>query len=138
LVTLGVSLGLAASVAYAFYAAFTERLQASAAFSLAVVATLLLPGETGTTNQVLLLLPLIWWLSDPGRRRWVIGLVLAVLLAGPWLLFLGTIRGDLEHPMTVIPLPLATLLLLFWQARSKAPRQLVAAASQTAGQTENR
>jgi hypothetical protein len=137
-VTLAVSLGLVACVAYACYAAFTNRLQASAAFSLAVVATLLLPGETGTTNQVLLLLPLMWWLSDPGRRRWVIGLVLAVLLAGPWLLFLRTIQGDLEHPMMVIPLPLATLLLLSWHARSKTAGQLVAAASQIANQTQNR
>jgi hypothetical protein len=127
-VTLAVSLGLAACVACACYAAFTHRLQASAAFSLAVVATLLLPGETGTTNQVLLLPLLMWWLSDAGRRRWVVGLVLAVLLAGPWLLFLSSIQGDLEHPMMVIPLPLATLLLVSWHARSKTARQLVATA----------
>ncbi|HUS69413.1 MAG TPA: glycosyltransferase family 87 protein [Anaerolineae bacterium] len=137
-VTLGVSLGLVTCVAYACYAAFTNRLQASAAFSIAIVATLLLPGETGTTNQVLLLLPLIWWLSELGRRRWAIGLFLAVLLAGPWLLFLCTIRGDLEHPVMVIPLPLATLLLISWHATSKTSRQLVAAASQIANPTQNR
>jgi hypothetical protein len=137
-VTLAVSVGLVTCVVYACYAAFTNRLQASAAFSIAIVATLLLPGQTGTTNQVLLLLPLIWWLSELGRRRWAIGLFLAILLVVPWVLFLCTVKGDLEHPMMVIPLPLATLLLISWHATSKTSRQLVAAASQRANPTQNR
>jgi hypothetical protein len=136
-VTLGASLALVAYVAYACYAAFTNRELASAAFSLVIVATLLLPAETGTTNQVLLLLPLTWWLSDPNGRRWVAGLVLTVLLAGPWLLFLCTVQGDLEHPMMVIPLPLATLLLLFWHTRSKMATQLVEAPSDLADQAQH-
>jgi hypothetical protein len=135
--TLGVSLALVTCVAYACYAAFAHRQRASAAFSLAVVATLLLPAETGTTNQVLLLLPLLWWVSDPARGRWVAGLILAVFLAGPWLLFLGTIRGDLEHPIMVIPLPLATLLLIWRQARSNTARQLLVASPGLANQAHN-
>jgi hypothetical protein len=135
--TLSVSLAVVACVAYASYAAFTDRQQATTAFSLAVVATLLLPAETGTTNQVLLLLPLVWWLSDPARRRQAIGFVLAALLVGPWLLFLGTIRGDLEHPLMVIPLPLATLLLLFWHARSETATYLVEAPAEIANQAQD-
>ena len=123
--TLAVSLGLGACVAYAWFAAFTRRLQASAAFSLTIVATLLLPGETGTTNQILLLLPLVHWLSARREQRWVAGLISSVLLLAPWLLFLCTLEGDLEHPMMVIPLPITTLLMLFWRTRGGTVGELV-------------
>jgi hypothetical protein len=126
--TLAVSLGLAACVAYTWFAAVAGRLQASAALSVTIVATLLLPGETGTTNQVLLLLPLVHWLSMWKEHRWVVGLVSSLLLLAPWLLFLCTLEGDLEHPMMVLPLPTATILMLLWRRRSVAAAQLVTAA----------
>jgi hypothetical protein len=123
--TLAASLALGACVAVAWFAAFTGRLQVSAAFSLTIVATLLLPGETGTTNQVLLLLPLVHWVYARRTQQWVAGLISSVLLLAPWLLFLCTLKGDLEHPMMVIPLPITTLLMLFWRTRGATVGELV-------------
>jgi hypothetical protein len=126
--TLAVSLGLIAWVAYTWFGALTGRVQASLALSLTIVATLLLPGETGTTNQVLLLLPLVQWLHEWRKQRWLAGLASSVLLIAPWLLFIGTLKGDLEHPMMVLPLPIATLLMFLWTRREDAAGQLVTAA----------
>ena len=114
--TAAVSLGLGISLAFAWFGAFTDRLDPSAVISYTVVATLLLPGETGTTNQVLLLLPIIAWLSGRSRQRWLVSLVASVLFIGPWALFLLTVQGDLEHPMMVFLLPIATLVMVFLRA----------------------
>jgi hypothetical protein len=116
--TLAVSVGIGISLAFAWFGAATDRLDASAVFSYTVVATLLLPGETGTTNQVLLLLPIIAWLSSRSRQRWLVSLVATGLLVGLWALFLLTVQGDLEHPMVVLPLPIATLVMVFLRARN--------------------
>jgi hypothetical protein len=117
-VTVIVSLGLLAYVAYACYAAFTDRLQASTALSLAVVATLLLPGETGTTNQVLLLLPILFCLTEPRIARSVRTALLSFLLAAPWTLFLLTFaQRNGEHAVVSVPLPLTVLGLLWWGER---------------------
>lgn len=43
------------------------------------------------------------------------GLLLA-LLVGTWVLFLSTIQGDFEHPVTYLPLPIGLLLGLVWLA----------------------
>ncbi len=123
--TLAVSLGLVACVAYTWFAALTGRLKASVALSITIAATLLLPGETGTTNQVLLLLPLVYWLSRWKEHPEVVGLVSSLLLLVPWLLFLCTLEGDLEHPMMVLPLPIATILMLLWRKRDVSAGQLV-------------
>jgi hypothetical protein len=123
--TLAVSLGLGAGLVYLWVGALTDRLQATSALSFTLIATLLLPGETGTTNQVLLLLPLITWLCCWNSRRWLVTFVSLMLLVGPWLLFLLTVQGDLEHPMMVIPLPLAALVMLFWRTNRTQDVRLV-------------
>jgi hypothetical protein len=115
---MAVSLGLGIALVIAWFAAATDIVDPSVVLSLTVVATLLLPGETGTTNQVLLLLPILAWLSVWRRRRWLVGLVTSVLLVAPWALFLLTIQGDLEHPMMILPLPLCTLILILVKARN--------------------
>jgi len=121
-VTVAVSLGLLAYVAYACYAAFTDRLHASTALSLAIVATLLLPGETGTTNQVLLLLPILYFLAEPRIARSVRTALSSFLLAAPWALFLLTFaQRDGEHAGVSVFLPLIVLGLLWWGKRMGRP-----------------
>lgn len=123
--TFAVSLGLGAGLVYAWFGALRDRLEASSALSFTLIATLLLPGETGTTNQVLLLLPVMAWFCSWRSRRWLVTFVSLILLVGPWLLFLLTVQGDLEHPMMAIPLPLAALVMLLWRARGSPAIQLV-------------
>ena len=121
-VTLAVSLGLLAWLTYACYAAFTGRLRPSTTFSLAVVATLLLPGETGTTNQVLLLLPILYFLAEPRIARSVRTALACFLLAAPWALFLLTFaQRNGEHAVVSVPLPLIVLGLLWWGERPGRP-----------------
>ncbi|MDH4207438.1 MAG: DUF2029 domain-containing protein [Anaerolineae bacterium] len=119
-VTLALSLGMSACLAYTWFAVATGRWHASLAFSLTIVATLLLPGDTGTTNQVLLLLPLFSWLPGHSKQRWLAGLIFAALLLGPWVGFFCTVQGDLEHPAMVLPLPIAALLMLPWKTKAGA------------------
>jgi hypothetical protein len=40
--------------------------------------------------------------------------ILLVMLVGTWALFLATIEGDFEHPVTYLPLPIGLLLGLVW------------------------
>jgi len=123
--TIAVSLGLCGGLAYAWLGTFTNRLEATTALSFTLITTLLLPGETGTTNQVLLLLPMTAYICCWNRRRWLITLVFLTLLVGPWLLFLLTVKGNLEHPVMVIPLPLAAMVMLLWRARCATGGKLV-------------
>lgn len=79
-----------------------------------IVVGLLVTFQTGTTNQVLLLIPLFAWLRL-GVKRWGVGgtAVLTVLVsAGLWVLFLATIAGDYENPILFLPLPFLCLAVL--------------------------
>ena len=44
----------------------------------------------------------------------VILLLMAFILVGMWALFLATIEGNVEHPVMYLPLPILTLLGLWW------------------------
>ena len=48
-----------------------------------------------------------------------------MLGVGPWVLFLLTVQGDLEHPIMVIPLPIATLVTLLWRKKNTLAGELV-------------
>ena len=82
------------------------------AIFMAIIVTLLIPVQTGTTNQVLLLLPLIFWLAQWAKRWWVAIPLSLTLLLGPWALFLATVQGDAEQPIMFLPLPLFVLIYL--------------------------
>jgi hypothetical protein len=123
--TFALSLGLGAGLVCAWLGTLTDRLEPTTALSFTVITTLLLPGETGTTNQVLLLLPVIALAYGWYRRRWLVTLVFLVLLVCPWLLFLLTVQGNLEHPMMVLPLPLTAMVMLLWGARCTTGGKLV-------------
>jgi hypothetical protein len=93
-----------------------------------IVVSLLVPFQTGTTNQVLLLIPLLGWLHQVLRRwgRWWALITAASLVVIPWILFLSTIHGDWEDPVLFLPLPLFGLVVLIgievnrWQQRQRS------------------
>lgn len=76
--------------------------------------------RTATTNYVIMYIPLFLLLHTislrwRGGNVWVAGLLLT-LLVGTWALFLSTIQGDFEHPVTYLPLPVGLLVGLVWMA----------------------
>ena len=93
-----------------------------------IVVSLLVPFQTGTTNQAMLLIPFFAWLRPalaPARvssgrqggrggrwRRAAVVTAVAVLELGLWALFLATIKGDWENPALFLPLPLLSLVVL--------------------------
>jgi len=110
--TLLISLILGGYLIYRWVKALRGSGDTSQALFLTIIVTLLIPVQTGTTNQVLLLLPLIFWLAQWAERRWVAISLSLILLLGPWTLFLATVQGDAEQPVMFLPLPLFTLTYL--------------------------
>ena len=81
-----------------------------------ITISLLVPFQTGTTNQVMLLIPLFAWLRRALKRwdrRWVlVTMGVSGLLVALWALFLSTIKGEWENPVMFLPLPLLCLAVL--------------------------
>jgi xanthosine utilization system XapX-like protein len=80
--------------------------------------------QTGSTNQVLLVIPLLVWLWQMSGRKgtWAALAVTLLFLAVPWFLFLRTISGNYESPVLLLPLPLFCLVvLLLSELRSRQP-----------------
>ena len=84
----------------------------------AIVVTNLVPFQTGTTNQVLLLIPFMIWggaliRAGKGYLFWALSFGLAI---GLWLLFRVTLQGAAEGELMFLPLPLlAAAGLVLWQ-----------------------
>lgn len=102
-----------------------------------LVVSVLVPFQTGSTNQVLVLIPLAAGLHTAlqGRRRWPVVALVAVLELALWTLFLATIHGDWEDPIMFLPVPLIGLAVVIgaeirlWRAgRQRAPSGAVAGA----------
>ena len=88
--------------------------------SLTLIVTNSIIVRTATTNYVIMYIPLFLLLHTVSQRWrggnvWVAGLLLA-LLVGTWALFLSTLQGDFEHPVTYLPLPIGLLVGLGWLA----------------------
>ncbi len=87
--------------------------------ALTIVITNLVAFRTATTNYVVLL-PALCLVFAVLADRWgtkgdvVILIVMAAILIGTWALFLATIEGNVEHPVMYLPLPILTLLGLWW------------------------
>jgi hypothetical protein len=91
------------------------------AIFLTIIVTLLLPVQTGSTNQILLVLPFLLFFRVM-RERYdvpplITSLLQAILLLGPWVIFVLTLGpakadqlGRLEHPVMFVLLPLAALV----------------------------
>ena len=86
--------------------------------SLTLIVTNMIIVRTATTNYIIMYLPFLLILKTiSDRPRWgnLIAMSIFVLgSVGTWLLFLFTIQGDLEHPITYLPLPFALLWALIW------------------------
>ena len=86
--------------------------------SLTLIITNMVIVRTATTNYIIMYLPLLLVLKTIGdNRRWgklLITLLIVFGTVGMWLLFLTTMQGDLEHPITYLPLPFALLFALIW------------------------
>ncbi len=90
----------------------------SPTLGLVALVTTLMAGRVGTPDQILLLIVWLGWLSGKFRRReigWVALATLTILIL-PWLVFFATLRGDNEHVIVTLVLPLLTLVVYFWQA----------------------
>lgn len=115
-VTLLISLALGVYLMYEWTKAFRGRGDNFQALFLTIIVTLLIPVQTGTGNQPLLLAPAIYCLSRWNKGRWAAVSVFLILLLGPWVLFLSTYwQRNGEHPIMAIPLPLISLAMLWWR-----------------------
>ncbi len=79
---------------------------------LAMIVTTMAMVRTATTDQTMLLVPWIHWLSRLARasRRWWAVLLGCCVIAVPWVVFLSTLRGNQEAPVaTTVPV-LLTLI----------------------------
>jgi hypothetical protein len=87
--------------------------------ALTIVVTNLVALRTATTNYVVLL-PVLCLIFSVLAERWgrrgdlVILLAMAAILFGLWALFLSTVEGNTESPIMYLPLPILTLLGLWW------------------------
>lgn len=82
-----------------------------------IAVSLIITFQTGTTNQVLLLIPFFVWFLNLKESRGVataITTLLAMELA-LWVLFFATISGNYENPLLFLPLPFFTLAVLIFQ-----------------------
>jgi len=84
--------------------------------ALSLIIGLLIFPRTATTNQVLLIIPLLWWVNEVRLRNPLAsaggGLVLLALLIGGWALFLRTAHSaGAESPLMYAPFPWVALLL---------------------------
>ena len=91
-----------------------------------ITVSLIITFQTGTTNQVLLVIPFFaWWLSLKERAGMPIAAVALVsfeLIL--WVLFFTTLSGNYENPLLFLPLPFFTLIVLLvqaWNQRRLAP-----------------
>jgi hypothetical protein len=84
--------------------------------SITILVTNMVVTRTGTTNYVMLYLPLFWLLQTIAARwrRGEVGVVLfyGLSLAGFWVLFLTTIEGNFENPIMYLPMSIGLLLAL--------------------------
>jgi hypothetical protein len=84
-----------------------------------IVITNLVATRTATTNYVVLL-PVLLLVFRTWQARWgrsglmAIGVTLAILFFGLWLLFWVTVQGNTESLWMYLPLPVLALLGLWW------------------------
>ena len=84
-----------------------------------IVVQILVTFQTGTTNQVLLLIPLLVWINSAQQPQWKIQPVMvAVTLTWilTWVIFLMTFKENNENPIMFLPLPILALTILSIQS----------------------
>ena len=86
-----------------------------------IVSQLVAP-RTSTTNQIILLIPLVVWLKRVAVWRRLA--IMLVLVLAPWAIFLATVRGNEEQPPAFLFVPffcLAWALLVWFRNSRLAP-----------------
>lgn len=87
--------------------------------ALTIVLTNLIPLRTATTHYVVLL-PALCLIFCAWDERWgkkgivLIIFSLSVILIGLWALFMISVEGDMENEIMYLPLPILSLLGLWW------------------------
>ena len=84
-----------------------------------IIVQILVTFQTGTTNQVLLLISLLVWINSARPPQWKIQPVMvAVALTWilTWVIFLMTFKENTESPIMFLPLPILALTLLSIQS----------------------
>ena len=87
--------------------------------ALTIVVTNLVAFRTATANYVVML-PALCLMFSVLVERWrargngAVLFTMAALLFGLWALFLATVEGNTEHPIMYLPVPILTLLGLWW------------------------
>ena len=78
-----------------------------------IIVQTLVTFQTGTTNQVLLWIPILDWFASIRTRNGALLSVAFISLAwlAAWILFIRTL-GEHEHPIMFLPISLLTFLLL--------------------------
>jgi hypothetical protein len=89
-----------------------------------LVVSVIVPFQTGSTNQVLLLIPVFAWLYEATKRGygWLVVAITAVIIVSLWVLFANTLSGDYENQIMFLPLPLLCLGILLgieWTSRRR-------------------
>lgn len=86
---------------------------------LAAIITTLTAGRIGSSDQVLLLFPWLYWMArwTARNKRWQAALLLLVFVLLPWIAFLSTVRGNTEYVGVTLILPFLSLGLYFWQSK---------------------
>lgn len=89
--------------------------------SLTLIITNVVIVRTATTNYVIMYLPLLLLLKNLSNgRSWgnlLVTILIALISMGMWILFLTTIEGNLEHPITYLPMPVVLLAVLIWSEK---------------------
>lgn len=126
---------LAIVTIYVWWRGLRGQISFDAILYWSIIVNLLAFFQTGTTNQVLLVIPFIAWLAEARAKRWarIVAILTGVLLVANWVLFFQTIRGDYEHPILFLPLPLLALaVILFRLSRPSLARPTSALGKRTA------
>lgn len=90
--------------------------------TLTLTITHLIATRTATTHYIVFIIPLVFYLASISRHfrqqgsLWI-ALILIILLVIPWIHFIATVEGEFEHPTLYLPLPLLTLIVLWWTRR---------------------
>lgn len=81
------------------------------------IVTTLMAGRVGTPDQMLLLIPWLYWIARWLRRGQWLWAVLgtAMLIVLPWTVFVLSLRGDSEHVGVTLVLPFVTLFMYIIQ-----------------------
>jgi len=84
-----------------------------------LIITQMIAPRTATTNQAILLIPLLTWLNRARNRQRLPAMF--VLLVAPWLVYLAGLHGADEQPAACLPVPIVCLAaaLFLWIRRER-------------------